>query len=269
MRKVTVGIVQTAPRLLDTAHNLKRAELALREAACAGADIVCLPELFASGYYLPTLAAHLDTLAEPADGTTVRTLCALAAELRLYVVAGVMLRESDGTVSNAAVFIHDNGTVAYFYRKQHLFGEEGTYFTASGGYCTADTRFGRVGTIICYDNNFPESARANALMGAELILCPCAWRAEDRDIFNLLLSAHACENTVFFCAVNMAAKFESLTLFGGSRLVNPRGQVIAECGSREQLLCCEIDLDDIDRHRAAMPFLRDRKPSLYHRTFGT
>ena len=242
MRKLKVGLIQTDSKLLDIDYNLSLAEGLIRKCANLGAKIVCLPELFSYGYYLPVLSENLEQLAEEKKGKTVTCLCSLAKELEIYICAGVIIKEQ-GKIYNSAVFINDDGTVQFFYHKNHLFGNENQCFEYGKGYMVADTRFGKIGVIICYDNNFPESARINALMGAELILCPCAWRIEEKDIFYLLSQSHACENGVYLCCVNMYGQYKDLTLFGGSVLCDPRGQIISKCNKGNDISCCEIDLD--------------------------
>ncbi len=245
MRKAVLAMIQTHSRLLDKEYNLERAEQLIRNAAHQGADIVCLPELFASGYYLPVLAQHLDEMCEERNGNTVSRLCALAKELKIYICAGVMFRHKNSEkISNSAVVIDRSGDIMTFYSKQHMFGDEGKYFTSEGSYSVIETDFAKVGIIICYDNNFSESAAAEKQMGAELILCPCAWRAEDRELFMEMTTSHAKENNVYLCSVNMYGQYNELDLFGGSMISDGNGNIIAECSGGEQVMCCEIAFDN-------------------------
>ena len=264
MRTVKVGLLQLESRLLDISGNLQRAGRAMRRAAGLGADIVCLPELFASGYDLARMGGQIRDLAEPAgSGAVTGRLCQLAKELHLYVAAGVPLRTADGRCCNSAVFINEDGTLQGVYHKNHLFGAEKTLFQPGNGYRVFHTRFGTVGVLICYDNNFPESVRELTLMGAELILVLCAWRVQDRDLFELLSASHAAENTVFLGACNLYYDSADLQLFGGSRLLNPRGQILAESIARgEDVIVGEVDLDRLAQWRMDMPVLQDRRPAL-------
>lgn len=241
MSKVRLAMIQTASRLLDKEYNLDRAEKLIRSAAEQGAQIMCLPELFGCGYYLPVLGKHLEELCEERDGETVTRLKELSSELGVAICAGVMLRANNGGVLNGAVLTDKNGQ-AYFYSKQHMFGDEGKYFTCEGGYVTAETGFGKVGVIICFDNNFSEPASECAKMGAELVLCPCAWREQDKALFKEMTTSHAKENGIYLCSVNMFGQFEELKLFGGSITADPLGNVIAECSEGEEVVICDICL---------------------------
>ena len=241
MGKVRLAMIQTASRLLDKEYNLERAEKLIRSAAEQGVQIMCLPELFCCGYYLPVLGEHLDELCEERDGAIVTRLKELSSELCVAICAGVMLRGKDGGVINGAVLTDKNGQ-AYFYSKQHMFGDEGRYFTSEGGYITAETGFGKVGVIICFDNNFSEPAMECAKMGAELVLCPCAWREQDKALFREMTVSHAMESGVYLCSVNMFGRFEELRLFGGSITADPFGNVIAECSEGEAVAICDIQL---------------------------
>lgn len=266
MRVAVVGMVQCHSRVMDVNGNLDMAEREIRTAAAAGANILCLPELFATGYDLELCTRQqLAATAEPTDGsgTVGRRFSALARELQIYLVAGLVL-QGPGGVYNGALFWNDDGTVQGWYAKNHLFGREKEYFLPGDGYRVFQTRYGTVGVIICYDNNFPESARINALMGAELILNPCAWRMQERDIYALMTASHACENEVFFGACNLYYESQSLHLFGASRIVNPRGQVIRESGAAgTDTVLAAIDLDEVAHQRAQLPMLQDRREELY------
>lgn len=240
MSKVRLAMIQTASKLLDKAYNIDRAEELIRMAAAKGGQIMCLPELFACGYYLPALGEHLDELCEERNGETVTRLRKLSKELGVAICAGVMLRGQKGVV-NGAVLTDKNGQ-AYFYSKQHMFGDEGKFFTSEGGYITVETSFGKVGVIICFDNNFSEPAAECAKMGAELVLCPCAWREQDKALFKEMTTSHAKENGVYLCSVNMFGQFEELKLFGGSLTADPSGNIIAECSEGEDIALCDIEL---------------------------
>ncbi len=247
MRAVTVGLIQPEGKLLDVEGNLSLAEREIRTAASLGADIVCLPELFATGYDLPKLVNRLAECSEPVSGgPVVRHLSRLARELHLYIAAGLILRAPEGGYFNGACFVNDDGSLQGYYTKNNLFGGETEVFISDGQYRVFETRFGKVGIIICYDNNFPEPARTVTLMGAELILNPCAWRVQDRNLFAQMTSAHACENAVFFGASNLYYNSPQLQLFGGSRLLDPQGHVLVESHvSGTDTIVATIDLDTL------------------------
>lgn len=266
MRTVTVGLIQLESELFQLEKNLKKAEERIREAARRGADIVCLPELFPTGYHLPQLSKRLYEVSEPIDGRTVTFMQMLAKELRLYIVCPLSMRTGEGEdLYNAAVMINDDGSVQGYYTKNHMFGDEGNFFKKNGKYPVFETRFGKVGIMICYDCNFPEPARLLTLAGAELILMPAAWRIQEEDIWNLMIASHACENTVFIGAANIHWEFPDLYLFGHSKLVNPRGHVLAEAlDAAPDTVVHTINLDQVATLReSSMPWLRDRHPEEY------
>ena len=266
MRKVTVGLIQLESELKQIDANLNKAVERIRDAAKQGAQIVCLPETFVTGYNLAVFGDSFYDMSEGLTGKTIMTLRALAKELQIYIVAPIALQtECTRPMDNAAVFINDDGEVQGVYRKNHLFGNEGEYFRMLGDYPVFDTKYGKVGVMICYDNNFPEPARILTLKGAELILMPAAWRINEQDIWHLMISAHACENTVFIGAANIYSKMDDLYLFGHSKLVDPRGRVLIEATEEKgDTLVYTIDLDDIYKMRnEGMPWLKDRHPEDY------
>ena len=127
-----------------------------------------------------------------------------------------------------------------------------------------DTKYGKIGIMICCDNNFPEPARILALGGAELIFMPAAWRVQEADLWKLLISSHACENNVFIAAANVFSRMDDLFLFGHSKIVDPRGRVLRESEAEgDDVLVETIDLDSVYEHRACMPSLKDRHPETY------
>lgn len=236
----------------------------MEQAAAKGANVICLPELCATGYYLPSIEKNLDQVTEKEDGSTVTALCRLAKKYNVYIVGGFIRENSKGEKPyNSAVFINDDGSVQGFYNKIHMFGRESNVFCGGSGCCVFETRYGKLGVIICYDNNFPETARATALLGADVILCPCAWRTEEKEIFELLAKSHACENTVYFAAVNICKTEKELNLFGGSVAVNPCGNVIAKADNKESVITANICEKLLKQCRRSMPFLQDRQAKAY------
>ena len=190
---------------------------------------------------------------------------ALAKELGVYIIAPIAMQmRTTRPLENNAVVIDDEGEVIGTYSKNHLFGDEPKYFTANGEYPVFDTKYGKIGIMICCDNNFPEPARILALGGAELIFMPAAWRVQEADLWKLLISSHACENNVFIAAANVFSRMDDLFLFGHSKVVDPRGRVLRESETEgDDVLVETIDLDSVYEHRACMPSLKDRHPETY------
>lgn len=266
MRKVKVAVAQINSVPLAFEHNWEEAECLLGDAAKQEADIVCLPELFACGYDFAKLEPELPRLCEPLDGPTVRHLCNWASKWQMEIVAGLPLRlpEQPG-MYNGAVYITSNGTLGGYTCKNHLFRDERRAFSVLNHYPVFQTSFGSIGMLICYDNNFPETARILTLRGAELLLMPAAWRVQEKDIWDLMIAAHACENSVAFAACNFYQKSKDLLLFGHSKIVDCRGCVLKEADRNDsQLVCAEIDLDEQQRRRQQeLPWLQDRRPESY------
>lgn len=265
MRNVTIGLVQLESRVGDKDYNLKESERLVREAAARGAQIVCLPELFVTGYNLAAFGEGLYDLAEGLSGPAITAMRALAKELGVYLIAPIALQAyTTRPLNNAAVVIDDQGEVQGTYSKNHLFGGECGYFTRTGEYPVFDTKYGRIGIMICADNNYPEPARILALKGAEIIFMPAAWRVQESDIWPLLIRCHALENNVYVAAANQYADMGDLFLFGHSMIAGPRGQVIEELTQEGGgLIVRTVDLDEIYACRANMPSLKDRHPEDY------
>lgn len=265
MRNVTIGLIQLESRVGDKAYNLEQSQSLVREAAGKGAKIICLPELFVTGYNLNTFGEGLYGLAEGLSGPTITAMRALAKELGVYLIAPIALQVyTTRPLNNAAVLIDDTGEVQGVYNKNHLFGDECSYFTRTGEYPVFDTKYGKIGIMICADNNHPEPARILALKGAEIVFMPAAWRVQESDIWPLLIRCHALENNIYIAVANHYSAMDDLLLFGHSMIANPRGQVIEEltedCGG---LIVQTIDLDQVYEHRAVMPSLKDRHPEDY------
>lgn len=261
-----LALVQFESVLCDPAANTEKACRMIADAAAKGVDLVVLPELFSTGYQLNIVGPHIPELAEPVDGPTVRALQEAARAAGCYVVAGVPLTyELEGVAFNSAVVIDRAGEVMGTYDKQHLWALERFYFRSGSDLPVFDTDFGRVGVLICYDLGFPEVARMLALQGADILVCPSAWCAEDMDVWDINVPARALENTVFLAAVNRYGVEDDLVMPGHTKLCNPRGQVVAELEEEaEGVLHVELKVSDIKDWRQKSPYLRDRRPDLYN-----
>lgn len=260
-----LALIQFESVLCDTATNTEKACRMIREAGGQGADLAVLPELFSTGYELSIVGPRIPELAEPVDGPTVTALRQAAREANCYVAAGLALvHDLPGVVYNSVVLIDRGGNLAGVYDKQHLWALERFYFRAGEGSPVFDTDFGRLGILVCYDLGFPEVARMLALQGAEILISPSAWCAEDMDVWDINVPARALENTTFVAAVNRFGREGFLFMPGHTKVCNPRGQVIAELAEEsEGVLSVEIDVSDVVLHRTSSPYLRDRRPELY------
>ncbi len=258
MSKVKIGLIQTECKLMDIEYNLSMIKRLAIKAKKQGAHIIALPEFSTTGYKLDAMRSHFDKLSQETKNISTNFFKDLAKELSIYIIAGVVANNDDGNITNSALIIDDNGELLGVYNKNFLFGDEKKYFTSDDVFPVFDTKFGRIGVIICYDNNFPEPSRVLALKGAEIIFCLAAWRTQEREIFDLMTMSHACENTVYMCTVNQYKKEDDLFLFGGSLVANPRGEIVAQSKAQgEDIVYCQIDLSSLKEYKEQLPVLND------------
>jgi N-carbamoylputrescine amidase len=284
-----VGLVQMSCSP-DPEDNVQRAIGFVREAADKGAQVVCLPELFRTQYFCQREDTELFDLAEPVPGPTTQRLAEVAREKKVAVVASVFEKRAPGVYHNTAAMLDADGTLCGIYRKMHIPDDplyyEKFYFTPGDlGYKTFDTAYGRVGTLVCWDQWYPEGARLTALQGASTLFYPTAigWHPAEKeqygvgqhDAWRTIQRAHAIANGVYEAVVNRvghetgdvmgkSTPGKGLEFWGGSFLCDPFGQVIAEAGhEREEILIGEIDLKKMEDVRRNWPFLRDRRIDSY------
>jgi N-carbamoylputrescine amidase len=257
----------------------------IREAAAAGAGVVCLPELFRSQYFCQREDARLFDLAEPVPGPTTEALGRAAAQAGVVVVAPVFERRAPGLYHNSAVVIDATGEAVGLYRKMHIPDDpayyEKFYFTPGDlGFRAFDTRAGRIGTLICWDQWYPEGARLTALQGAVILFFPTAigWHpgekeahgANQREAWRTIQRSHAIANGVYVAVVNRVGHERppeggpGLEFWGSSFLCDPFGVVVAEASAeKEEILVGEVDLGRLEDVRRNWPFLRDRRIDAY------
>ncbi len=264
--------------------NRQRAAGLVREAAGRGASIVCLPELFCSRYFCQSEDHRHFELAEPIPGPTTELFCTLARELGVVIIASLFERRARGLFHNTAVVIDADGSLLGAYRKMHIPDDpqyyEKFYFTPGDrGFRSFRTRFADIGVLVCWDQWFPEAARATSLTGAEILFYPTAigWLPEDRetvgdrqlDAWRTVQRSHAIANGVFVAAVNRTgfepaqASSDGIEFWGHSFVAAPDGRLVAEAGAAPTVLVTEIDRDEIDTFRTHWPFLRDRRVDAY------
>ncbi|HSQ19206.1 MAG TPA: carbon-nitrogen hydrolase [Blastocatellia bacterium] len=282
--KFTVGLVQMAASA-NPDDNLARAVSFVEQAAELGAEVISLPELFRSQYFCQREDASLFNLAEPVPGDSTEAIGRVAREKKVTVIAPIFERRAAGLYHNSAVIIDSEGRVSGVYRKMHIPDDpayfEKYYFTPGDlGFRAFDTPVGKIGTLICWDQWYPEGARLTALRGASIIFYPTAigWHphekdahgAAQRDAWRTIQRSHAIANGVYVAAVNRVGHEKpsnegaGIEFWGSSFLCDPFGVVIAE-GSidREQVLIGEVDLNRIEDVRRNWPFLRDRRIDAY------
>jgi len=284
-----IGLIQLSCSH-DPDANLQKTIQRVREAGRNGAQVICLPELFRTQYFCQREDPALFDLAETIPGPTTEAIAKAAIEAKAIVVASVFEKRARGLYHNTAVLIGSDGAIKGLYRKMHIPDDplyyEKYYFTPGDlGFKAFDTEVGRIGTLVCWDQWYPEGARLTALQGAQVLFYPTAigWHPAEKeqygtaqhDAWRTIQRAHAIANGVFVAVVNRVghetgnirgneAKGAGLEFWGGSFLADPFGRVLAEAShDREEILCAEVNLAEIDETRRNWPFLRDRRIESY------
>src|SRR5689334_15758135 len=282
--KFTVGLVQMSVTP-DLDANLEKAVARVEEAAQSGAQVICLPELFRSQYFCQKEDAALFDLAESVPGPSTEALGRVARDRHVTVIAPIFERRATGLYHNSAAVIDSQGKVAGLYRKMHIPDDpayyEKFYFTPGDlGFRAFDTDVGRIGTLICWDQWYPEGARLTALRGANILFYPTAigWHphekdqygASQRDAWQTIQRGHAIANGVYVAAVNRVGHEKwsesepGIEFFGTSFLCDPFGVVIAQGSTdKEEILIGEVDLERLEDVRRNWGFLRDRRIDAY------
>ena len=280
--RFTVGLIQMTCNQQVTA-NLDKADSLIERAAARGAQVICLQELFASHYFCQSEDPSQFDLAEPVPGPITRRYAALARRLEVVLVVPVFERRGPGLYHNTVVVLDADGTLRGRYRKIHIPDDplyyEKFYFTPGDlGYPVFETRFARIGPLICWDQWFPEAARLCALAGAELLVYPSAigWHPAERasegdaqhDAWRTMQRSHAIANGVFVAAVNRVGHEgppnEGLDFWGQSFVCDPAGRVMtAGAVGADDIVIATCDRGQIERQRRGWPFLRDRRIDSY------
>jgi N-carbamoylputrescine amidase len=291
---VKVGLIQEAVTA-DSSANIRRASERVREAAGRGAQIVCLQELFNAPYFCKAQKSERFDLAEPIPGPAVEGMQKLAAELDVVLIVPIFERQAAGVYRNSAAIVDAGGSLLGVYRKMHipddpLFYEK--YYFAPGesnvsddgehkgasGFRVWNTKYAKIGVLICWDQWYPEAARITSLLGAEILFYPTAigWHPAEKeehgpsqlDAWQTAQRAHAIANGVFVASPNRVghedeAGTEGIEFFGHSFICDPFGRKLAEAGSEPEVLVAECDRRLIENTRRNWPFLRDRRVDAY------
>jgi len=279
-----IGLVQMSVGK-DIDKNLDKAVARIRQAVKKGVQVVCLPELFRSQYFCQQEDAAFFDLAETVPGPTTEVLGKLAKSMGVVIVAPVFERRAPGVYHNSAAIIDSNGSLAGFYRKMHIPDDpayyEKFYFTPGDtGFRAHATSAGKIGTLICWDQWYPEGARLTALQGASILFYPTAigWHPHEkarygdaqRDAWRTVQRGHAIANGVYVAAVNRIglekpdSKAAGIEFWGSSFVADPQGVIVAEASvDNEETLIAEVDLERIEDVRRNWPFLRDRRIDSY------
>lgn len=276
---INLGLIQTYATE-DKADNLRRHIALIREAAKRGAHVVCLQELFLTPYFCKREETALFDLADPIPGDTTKQLGDLARELGVVIIASMFEKRAIGLYHNTAAIIDADGEYMGKFRKMHIPEDPGFnekfYFTPGDlGYKVWDTKRGRLGVLVCWDQWYPEAARLTAMSGAQILFYPTAigWlKSEKAELgkaqhtaWETVQRGHAVANGCYVAAVNRVGVEEETEFWGQSFVANPYGEIIAKASpSEEEVLIVPCDIKALEDFRRIWPFFRDRRIDSYN-----
>ena len=255
----------------------------IKQAAKKKAKIICLPELFLSPYFCQTESHSKFKLAEKIPGKKTILYCELAKKLSVILIIPLFEKKTSGFYHNTSIIINEKGKIISKYRKMHIPDDPGYYekfyFTPGDlGFKSTKTKYAKIGSLICWDQWFPEAARLTALKGAEILFYPTAigWHPKEKkkfgksqlDAWIIMQRSHAIANGVFVAAINRTGLEKignkKIQFWGNSMIIDPSGNIVARAKSeKEDILICDINLNKIENVRNHWPFLRDRRIDYY------
>ncbi len=281
MTKTKIALIQMKMSS-DTKKNMNVAIKKIKEASKKKAKVICLPELFLSNYFCQVEKHSNFNLAEKIPGQTTDALSSLAKELKIIIIAPIFEKKTSGIYHNSCVVINEKGKIIGKYRKMHIPDDpqyyEKFYFTPGDlGFKSFKTNYGKLGTLICWDQWFPEAARLTSLQGAEILFYPTAigWHPKEKRRFgksqlNSWISiqrSHAIANGVYVAAVNRVGLekqgSKKLEFWGNTIVFDPSGNIVASAKQKEKTLICDIDFKKVENVRRHWPFFRDRRIDQY------
>ncbi|MGF1669229.1 MAG: carbon-nitrogen hydrolase [Balneolaceae bacterium] len=248
------------------------------DAVKEGAQIICLQELFNTTYFCREIDRKYFEWAETIPGPTITQFKKIALEHNVVLTVPIFEKQAPGIYYNSMVVIDADGSIAGTYRKMHIPDDPGFfekyYFTPGDlGYKVFETKYGKIGTLICWDQWFPEAARITAMMGADILVYPTAIgtlpdetdteKAEFLHAWQTIQKSHAIANGCFVAGINRVGIEGGTKFWGHSFVAGPFGKVIAEAGEKEQILMAECDFSEIEQQRQTWPFFRDRRIDSY------
>lgn len=274
---VKIALIQSA--CIDSPDdNIENAEKLIRRAAGSGAQVIALQELFHTTYFCREINQDYFQWAQTVPGPFSERLCKLAEELGIVLLAPFFERKAAGVYFNSMVVIDADGTLKGVFRKMHIPDDPGFYekyyFTPGDtGYQVYDTEYGKIGTLICWDQWYPEAARITAMMGADIIVFPTAiatlpeeddkQKQQFLDAWRMIQRSHAIANGCYVASINRVGEEGGAKFWGHSFVAGPFGELLAEAGENEEILITEIDYSKIEEQRQTWPFFRDRRIDSY------
>jgi len=257
MDSLSVAVAQAPVEAGNVPANAATAVRLLEEAAAGGAQLAVFPELFLGGYDLPGMAADPRPYGVTPDGNVLRELAGACRRLGIAAVIGASVPHAGGWANGAIVLDHHGRHVAT-YNKIQLWATERAVFTPGDRYVMFGLHGFRIGVLICYDAGFPEHARALALAGADVVVCPSAFaRGEEERRYHLYFPQRALENTVFVAVANAVGDQGGLAMFGRSSVFGPRGTLLCAAGSGREVAVARLDRQALLSARRDLPYLSD------------
>ncbi len=269
----------------NISKNLNKAKDFVTKAAKNGAQIICLPEMYRSLYFCQKEDHNFFKLAEKLDGESFQTFSKISNKFKVVIIVPIFEKRTNGLYHNSLIVLNEKGELSGYYRKMHIPDDplyyEKFYFTLGDtGFKSFETKYGKIGTLICWDQWFPEGARLTALKGAEILFYPTAigWHPSEKEKYGhsqkeswmIIQRSHAIANGVFVAAVNRVGfekvdiRSDGIIFWGSSFICDPQGKIIAQASEdKEEILYAELDLTKVDVFRTHWPFLRDRRIDAY------
>ena len=263
-----VAVCQFEPVFLEKSVNLAKMEDMINRAALAGADLVIFPECSVTGYKLGQslyqIPDQAERLADQSQGSSVQRLKKISVKLGVHIIFGIPEKDH-GTIYNSVVHLVPGLDIFSSYRKVHMWGTEGDVFKSGKNFSVQNAPAGQLGSLICYDLEFPEAARILALMGAKLIAVSTANMVPWGECQTVFARSRAMENNVFVAVANCIGKAGSTQFLGGSIIVDPFGRVIAQAGDSEAILIADVNLDLSEKAAAQTAYFKKRRVDMYKR----
>ncbi len=281
MTKTTIALVQMKMSS-DPTKNIRNAINKINIAAKKGAKIICLPELFLTKYFCQVENHKNFNLAEKIPGPSSNLFSTLAKELKIILIISLFEKKTSGLYHNSCIVINEKGKLLGKYRKMHIpddpqFYEKFYFAPGDLGFKSFKTSKGNLGTLVCWDQWFPEAARLTALKGAEIIFYPTAigWHPREKKEFGKsqldswlsIQRSHAIANGIYVAAINRVGtekqSNKKIEFWGNSVIFDPSGNVVKKANLKENILVCEIDFKKVETSRQHWPFFRDRRIDYY------
>ncbi|CAN1502654.1 COG0388 Predicted amidohydrolase [Spirosomataceae bacterium] len=279
MKNINIGLIQMSCTG-NVQENIAKTIVKIREVAAKGAQIICLQELFSSLYFCDIEDHENFKLGEAIPGPTTETMQSVAKELGVVLIVSLFEKRAQGLYHNTAAIIDADGSYLGKYRKMHIPDDPGYYekfyFTPGDlGYKVWETKFGKIGVLICWDQWYPEAARITALMGADILFYPTAigWDMDEKDplinqeqydAWQTIQRSHAVANGLYVVSVNRVGIEANQKFWGGSFIANPHGRLLYLASHENEETHVEtLDLDKTEYYRTTWPYLRDRRIDSY------